>query len=72
MIRLTQRRLLALAIATVVSASATACIFDSGGDYKGGGRIGDKGAPPPEDAGEETSTNDPFETTDSGTIDFDF
>ena len=35
-------------------ASATACIFDSGGNYKGGGRIGDLTATPTsEDAGED-------------------
>lgn len=67
------RKLLALASAALVFGGTGACIFDSGGDYVGGGRIGDKGALPPEDAGEDdaTAANAPSAPTDSGVIAFD-
>jgi hypothetical protein len=53
----------------LVVASATACIFDSGGDYKYGGRLGDLTATATavEDAGEDApisttpATPDPFD-----------
>lgn len=50
----------------LVLASATACIFDKGGDYKGGGRI-DKGAAAKTAEPEPTTTDTTQPTDDAAT-----
>jgi hypothetical protein len=60
-----------LAMALATAAAATACIFDDGGDYKGGGRI-DRAATAGQQASEPDTGGTPTSTgtgTSTGTPD---